>query len=208
MRARGFTLIELVLVLAILGTVAALGVARLGAGIDSDRHAAFARELAATLQQAADRARLAGRRHRVKVEPTASRLSVEEEDDPLDHPDVWSEVQSAWAHRRAFATGVAVPELVLDADAVELAQLVPLADVTELWVEYDPEGVHRVVCEGLELATDDAPLAELVLSGPAGDPPLVVRLEPTGVVRVWTATERAAHFTTLGVTPLGAEGAK
>lgn len=193
----GFTLLELILVLVIVGALAALIGTRLGTGLAGDRLVVAARDLAATLRLASDRAQLSGRRHRVLLGLEGGYVVVEEEDDPLDAPDEWSPVQLQWARKRAFARPVRFGVVTVDPDDDEYREELD-AEATEV-VEllYTPDGVHVLRAEDvLEVEPEEGIAIEITLHGEGdedtGDA-LYLRIEPTGRVRVWTPEDRQDH---------------
>lgn len=221
-QARGFSLIELILVATILVVVAGLVSVALGAGIGGDRQVSAARDLASTIRLTADRARLVGRPHRLRIHLADGELEVQVESDPLDSPGVWESIPYSWGKRRRFGEGVRIAELAADADDEDAVQRVDGELIAELAIVFDPEGVHRLAGvlpeDEVESELDPAEDAFDPLPDEGGliqiaigqiryaDQPdndwktrLTVRLEPTGEVRVWTAEELAAHLDSLGM---------
>lgn len=199
--ARGFSLIELLLVMVLLVTIGGLVAVRMGAGIDHDRLVVASRDLAATLRMASDRAQLVGRRHRVVLELEANALEVEEEEDPLERPNVWSAIGLTWARKRVFGTPVRFGAVSLDPDDEDLVLTFEPDRVEELRLVFDPEGVHVVkgdAIEELDQEPVEAVMVQIALRGSEpgdGSEPdtLYVRLQPTGEVVVWTGEQHAAH---------------
>ena len=192
----GFSLIELVLVLVLLATVAGLVGVNLGAGVGADRLVVASRDLAGTLRLAADRARLSGRRHRVVLELQAGQVVVEEEEDPLERPDEWTALQLAWGRARTFSPPVRFALVTIDPDDEELKIELPPEDVERIELVFDAEGVHvltgDVVAE-LDSEPEEAPLIQIDLRGAEETEQLHVRIGTLGAIRVWTPTTMAAY---------------
>ena len=74
--ARGFTLLELIVTLAVLGVAAAVVTPAIGRGTDALRARAEVAGFAATLRHARERAINVQRTHKVIVDPAAHRLAI------------------------------------------------------------------------------------------------------------------------------------
>lgn len=191
-----FSLLELVLVILILASVAAVLGVRLSAGIAADRLTVGARDLAATLRLAADRAALTGLRQRVvlTVGKETVGLRVEEEAEPLDKPESWSNPGLSWTRPRSPHESVRWAGLVIDPDDDKLRQELELGEAElEIAVIYSPDRQYRLWRSDTEEEFDDGeprPLELKISSTDDNEPALYLRLEATGRVRVLTTEQK------------------
>lgn len=186
-----FTLIELLLVLAIVGILAGILGASLGSGLASDRLALAAGDLAVSLRLAADRAALTGLRQRVVLAWEPASMRVEEEAEGLDKPEEWTIPTLEWAKKRDLASPVRWKSVTTDPDQELLRKEIVAGEgaATEVAIAYDPDRHHSFVEIGGE---GGGPLEGTVIEVrvvAGDDPPLVVRLEASGRIR--TLTESA-----------------
>jgi type II secretory pathway pseudopilin PulG len=202
------TLIELVLVATILLVIAGVASVALGSGLGQDRHTVAARELAATLRATAERAALSGLRQRVLLSLASGEVVVEQEADPYDAPGVWSAAAGSWGRRRSLPNGVRWGAVTIAGDGAAWQTIEPAA-LANLELVFAPDGVMQLAGEEAEQVfspfPDEGELVELeLLAAASTTEPLIVRVEATGDIRVWTASEREAHRDSLAT----AEGIK
>jgi prepilin-type N-terminal cleavage/methylation domain-containing protein len=192
----GFSLLELVLVILILGSLAAIAGVRLGAGITSDRMTVTARDLAATLRLARDRAALTGLQQRVVLTfGTTPKLRAEEEADALDKPGEWSNPGLSWTQSRTLHSSLRWVSCVLDPDEEDLREEfdgLSAEGEGELAIRFEPDGPHHVYDIGDEdQGGDDARVVEIkIASTKEEEQPFYLRIENSGRVRVLSQASR------------------
>jgi prepilin-type N-terminal cleavage/methylation domain-containing protein len=115
---RGFTLLELMLVLVVLAVSAALVVPRLSGALASLRVTKGTEQVFAAAREAHTRAVLRGLRARLVLEFEAGTFRVEEERRPLESPGRWYEMPGREGKPSALAEGVRFGTLYLNEESV------------------------------------------------------------------------------------------
>ncbi len=105
-RADGFTMLELLLVLAVLVVVAALAVPRLAGSLAALRVSRGTEQVFAASREGHARAVLRGLRLRLVVDPPTNAFWLEEERKPLTEPGLWSEMTGREDRPYTLAEGV------------------------------------------------------------------------------------------------------
>jgi len=201
----GFSLLELVLVVLILASLAAIVSVQMGAGIAADRLTVAARDLAATLRLAADRAALTGADQRVVLTFGASSgLRAEEQTDPLDKPGEWTNPGLSWSQTRAPHSSVRWAGVVLDPDQHKLRE--QLDELTaegegELVLRFSPDGQHQVhqLDDDNQAGGEPRTVEIKLVSTHEGEQPIYLRIESTGRIRTLTESQWTAENEEKGV---------
>lgn len=192
----GFSLLELVLVILILSGLAAILGVQMGAGIAADRLTVAARDLAATLRLAADRAALTGTDQRVVLTfGSSAGLRVEEQTDPLDKPGEWSNPGLSWSRPRTLHSSVRWAGVVIDPDQDKLRE--ELDELTaegegELVILFSPDGQHQVYQGNDDNAAGagDPRTVEIKLASThTEEQPIYLRIESSGRIRTLTEAQ-------------------
>jgi prepilin-type N-terminal cleavage/methylation domain-containing protein len=115
---RGFTLIELMLVMAVLAVVAALIVPRLSGALAALRVTKGTEQVFAAAREAHTRAILRGLRTRLVLEFETGAFRVEEERRPLESPGRWYEMPGREGKPSSLADSVRFGRLTLNEETV------------------------------------------------------------------------------------------